>query len=252
MARTLGWIRQFHEPDSPKSMPLLVFPHAGAGASAYRTFSKVLSASFRVVVFQYPGRQDRAAEALPVSLPDIAAGAFGEFLTPERDRGIPIVAFGHSMGGLVAFEFVRLAEASGIDVRQLTVSAAVAPCRAAAKPPHPTDDEGILNHLGALEGTNTDVFANRDVMRHALAVIKADYRACDGYRCTDDVKVAAPIHVLGGDKDPYVTLGDLYGWGEHTDTVKVTVFDGGHFYLNDHLDAVAEFVASGARCGQTA
>jgi surfactin synthase thioesterase subunit len=252
MRRNLGWIRQFHEPDSPESLPLLVFPHAGAGASAYREFSKVLSKKFKVIVFQYPGRQDRAAEALLDSLSEIAAGAFAEFSTSEHNRGVPIVTFGHSMGAIVAFEFVRIAESHGIDVRQLNVSATVAPCHAAGKPSHPEDDEELLNHLLALEGTDTDVLANREVMKLTLPVVKADFKAFDAYSCANDIKVAAPIHAMGGDQDPYVTLGDLYGWGKHTDTVKVTMFDGGHFYVNQHIEAIAELLASRAYCEQTA
>ncbi|OBA79632.1 thioesterase [Mycobacterium sp. 1164966.3] len=251
MPRTLGWIRQFHPPDSAGSLPLLVFPHAGAGASAYREFSKLLSTKFNVIVFQYPGRQDRAAEASLLSLPEIAAGAFGDFSTSNHNRGLPIVTFGHSMGALVAFEFVRLAEDTGIDVRRLNVSAAVAPSNVAGKPPHPTDDEDILNHLAALEGTDSDVIANRALMRLALPVIKADYQAFDAYSCADDVKVAAAIHAMGGDQDPYITLGDLYGWGKHTDTVEVTMFDGGHFYLQSHIDAVAKLLVANAHCEQT-
>jgi surfactin synthase thioesterase subunit len=252
MPRTLGWIRQFHQPESPEALPLLVFPHAGAGASAYRGFSKKLSTKFKVIVFQYPGRQDRAAEASLTSLHEIAAGAFGEFRTSNHHRGVPIVVFGHSMGGLVAFEFVRLAEAQGIDVRHLNVSAAVAPSSAADKPPHPNGDEDILAHLAALEGTDANVFASHELMRLALPVIKADYEAFDAYACAKDVKIAAPIHAMGGDQDPYVTLGDLYRWGNHTDNAKVTVFDGGHFYLDSHIDAVAELLASSAQCEQTA
>lgn len=244
-------MRQFHPPASPHHTPLLVFPHAGAGASAYRAFSKVLSSAFDVIVVQYPGRQDRAAEALLTSVPEIAAGAFEEFSSADR-RDAPIAAFGHSMGALVAFEFVRIAEASGISVRQLIVSAAVAPCHAAAKPPHPTDDDDILRHLAALEGTSTDVFANRDLMKLALPVIKADYRAFDAYVCANDVKVAAPIHAMGGDQDPVVTLGDLYGWGKHTGSVAVTLFDGGHFYLHDHMNAVAELMSPSPQRENTA
>ncbi|OBK19444.1 thioesterase II family protein [Mycobacterium asiaticum] len=250
MPRTLGWIRQFHQPDSSERPTLLVFPHAGAGASAYRTFSKVLTNDFNVVIFQYPGRQDRAAEPPLPTLAEIAAGAFEEFSASEHNRG-PVLAFGHSMGGWAAFEFVRIAEAHGIEVRQLVVSAAVAPANAITKPSHPTEDEEILNHLTALEGTNSAVFGNRDLMRLALPVIKADYGACDAYSCTDDVKVSAPIHALGGDQDPIVTLADLYGWGKHTDSVEVTLFEGGHFFLNDHLDDVAELLASCLQREQT-
>lgn len=243
MPRSLGWMRQFHGASAPDHLPLLVFPHAGSGASAYRDFAKVLSSTFDVVVFQYPGRQDRATEAPLLTLPAIAAGAFDEFTASQQNRGVPIVTFGHSMGALVAFEFVRLAEANGLQVRQLNVSAAVAPCRVAAKPPHPKDDEQILDHLARLEGTDTDVFTNRELMRLALPVLKADYRAFDGYDCADDAQVAAPVHAMGGDRDPYVTLGDLYGWGKHTDALDVTLFDGGHFYLNGHIDAVSELLA---------
>ncbi|BBX72921.1 thioesterase [Mycobacterium shinjukuense] len=252
MPRKLGWIRQFHTPDSPESLPLLIFPHAGAGASAYREFSKACSTRFDVIVFQYPGRQDRAAEALLGSLPEIAAGAFAEFCASDRNRGVPIVTFGHSMGALVAFEFVRIAEASGIDVRQLNVSAAVAPCNAAAMPAHPRTDEELLAHLTALEGTDPGVFANNDVMRLALPVVRADFAAFDSYRCADHVQVTAPIHAMGGDQDPYVRLGDLHAWGKHTGSVAVTMFAGGHFYLHEHIEAIADLVASGAYCEQRA
>jgi surfactin synthase thioesterase subunit len=220
MHRKPGWIRQFDQPHSPESLPLLVFPHAGSGASTYREFSKVLSKKFDVIVFQYPGRQDRAAEALLGSLPEIAAGAFSEFSTSDHNRGLPIVTFGHSMGALVAFEFVRIAEARGIDVRRLNVSAAVAPCDFANKLLHPTNDEDILNYLLVLEGTDTDMLASRDVMELTLPVVKADYQACDAYSCSEGVKVAAPICAMG------VIATDLSSWVISTDGVSTPTSSG--------------------------
>jgi surfactin synthase thioesterase subunit len=251
MPRKQGWLRQFHQPELPESLPLLVFPHAGAGASTYREFSKVLSTKFSVVIFQYPGRQDRAAEAPLGSLPEIAAGAFDEFSTSAHNRGAPIVTYGHSMGAGAAFEFVRIAEATGIDVRQLIVSAAVAPCRAAGKAVRPRTDEEIFDHVAMLEGTNSDVLRNSDLMKLAFPYIKADYQACGAYSCAEEVKVAAPIHAVGGNQDPYITLGDLYGWFKHSTTVQLTMFDGGHFFLNDRIDAVAALPASCVQREQT-
>ncbi|MUM18703.1 thioesterase [Mycobacterium sp. CBMA271] len=246
MDRKLGWIRQFHKPESPDSPLLLIFPHAGAGASAYRTLSKALAAKFNVIIFQYPGRQDRAGEPALASLADIAAGAFAEFQSSDHRHDVPIYTFGHSMGAVVSFEFVRLAEAAGHHVHQLTVSSAVAPGNIADKPPLPTDDDSVLAHMGALEGTNSTVMANLDVMRMALPVMKGDYQAFNAYTCPADIKVAARIHSIGGDQDPMISMRDLYGWGQHTDTLDVTLFDGGHFYLNTHIEALADLMASGA------
>ncbi|MFG1794460.1 thioesterase II family protein [Nocardia sp. NPDC049149] len=246
------WIRQFHKPNSPELLPLLIFPHAGAGASAYRAFSKAFSANYDVTVVQYPGRQDRVREPAPTSLHELAAGTFAEFQASPQHRGLPITTFGHSMGALVSFEFARLAEAAGITVRQLTISAAVAPSRAANQPRTPKEDDELLAHLTNLEGTNTAIFGNPEVMKMTLPVIKSDHAASEAYSCDESVKISARIHAICGDNDPIVTMSDLNAWRSHSDEVNVTLFDGGHFYLNDHVDAIAELLAANAEREQTA
>lgn len=244
MPANLGWVRQFHKPTAAELPPLLICPHAGTGASFYRSLAKVFGQHFDVVVFQYPGRQDRAREAALATVPEIAAGALADYLASQHNRGLPLTVFGHSMGAMVAFELVRAAEAAGHEVRLLAASAAVSPGKAAELPPHPSEDEQILDHLGSLEGTGADVLASREIMRMALPVVKADYQAFDAYTCPLDVKVRARIHALGGAEDPFVSPRDLYGWGNHSEQeLEVTVFDGGHFYLADNAAGLAEVLA---------
>ncbi|MGQ4597191.1 alpha/beta fold hydrolase [Nocardia sp. R6R-6] len=242
MPASLGWIRQFHKPRSADCPPLLIFPHAGAGASAYRTVSKTLSAHFDTKLLQYPGRQDRGAEPAAATLPEIAAGAFEAFRS-ESAADVPLTVFGHSMGAIIAFEFVRLAEAAGLPVRLLAASSAAAPGLIADLPGHPTEDEELLDHMTALNGTGADVLANRDLLRMALPVLQADYRAFDAYACAADVRIESPIRVLGGDEDQFVAPRELYAWSAHTSSAaEVTLFAGGHFYLHDHLDGIAELL----------
>ncbi|GGK57820.1 thioesterase II family protein [Nocardia camponoti] len=246
MARELGWIRQFKAPEAAGLPPLIVFPHAGAGASAYRVFAKTFSAQFDTVIVQYPGRQDRAREAAAETLPELAAGAFDAFVASAHQTGVPVTVFGHSMGSIVAFEFVRLAASKGLPVRLLVASAAASPHRIAELPAHPTEDEALLDHMGALNGTGADVMASREVMRMALPVLKADYRAFDAYSCAADVRVDVPVLVLGGEDDPFVGPRDLRGWADCTTaTAEVALFDGGHFFLDDNLDAIAEVLTAG-------
>lgn len=236
-------MRKFHNPDSTDRPTLLIFPHAGAGASWYRQFSKVLSDDFEVIAFQYPGRQDRAGEPALTSLEDIAAGALAEFLASHINRGEPVSMLGHSMGALVSFEFARRAEAAGVTVRQLTVLAAVAPHRAASKPPAPKDDEGLLDHLRWLGGTNADVIADPELVTMTFPVVKADHLAAEAYSCDPSARIAARIQVVGGDQDPIVSMADLHGWREHSDDVAVTMFEGGHFFLLDHVADIADLLS---------
>lgn len=241
-APSKGWMRKFHNLDSVDRPPLLIFPHAGAGASWYRQFSKVLSFYFEVIVFQYPGRQDRAREAPLASLSAIAAGAFAEFEMSAFNCGMPIMTLGHSMGALISFEFARIAEAAGVKVRQLTILAAVAPHRAADKPPAPKDEQGLLDHLRLLGGTNADVIADPELIQLAMPVVNADHKAAEAYSCERTAQVGASIHVIGGVQDPILTMADLYGWREHSDDVEVTMFEGGHFFLVDHVDTISRLV----------
>ena len=81
---------------------LFCFAHAGAGASAYRTWA--VSAPFRVVPVQYPGREERLAEA-PV--PDILKLAELAESTVLSRAGGRYALFGHSMGAMVAYELVQ-------------------------------------------------------------------------------------------------------------------------------------------------
>ena len=238
--RTAPVLRAFHRPPAADAPLLLVFGHAGSGASAYRELSSRVTSGYEVLVMQYPGRQDRGREPAAGALADLAAEAFAEYSARAEQR--PTVVFGHSMGAVVGFEFTRLAVAAGAPVTRLVASAATAPSRVADLPRHPTDDESLLAHLGMLQGTGGAVLANETVMRMALPVLRADYAAFDAYQCAGDVRVDVPIRVIGGADDQVIAPHLLHSWSAHSDDVEVTVVDGGHFHIDEHPGTVAQIL----------
>lgn len=216
---------------------VVVFPHAGASAASYRTLATALAAGRETFLVQYPHRADRLCEPAAETVDDLAQGLFqaGPWCGVA-----PLLLFGHSMGAIVAFEFARIAEAHGVPVQKLWVSAGPAPCVVAGMPDLPTNDGGLLADIADLGGTAPELLADEEFAELLITAARADYQALNLYRCSTDVRIRADIHALGGRDDHRVTADVLQLWDSHTaGAFELSLLDGGHFYVNDHVDAVA-------------
>ncbi|MBM7173156.1 thioesterase [Streptomyces sp. G44] len=245
------WFRRFTA--AKGDGPLLVcFPHAGGSAAAYVELARALSAEFDVVSVQYPGRQDRFAEAPFTALGPLVEAVAGELADgPARDHGRPYALFGHSMGALVAFETARLLVRDGLPApMRLFLSGRGGPLCHSGDVDKPWDDAEVLADLHRLGGTDRTMLEDPDVLEMVLPALRADYRAVATYRWTGGEPLAVPVTALIGDRDPMVTVGEAQMWGEHTSgDFALKVFGGGHFYLTDRIGQVAAAVGEGLLAG---
>jgi len=219
----------------------LVFPHAGGAAIAYRALATALAAGGAdAFVMQYPQRGDRLAHPAPTTVGELATELFD---AGDWARVGPLRLFGHCMGAVVAFEFARVAERHGVEVGQLWVSASEAPSAVAASPSLPTAKAEIIAEMVDLGGTDPQLLADDDFVELLLMAVRADYTAFNRYACDADVRVAADIHTLGGESDHRISADMLRGWETHTTgAFTLSLFDGGHFYVNDQIEDVAELI----------
>jgi surfactin synthase thioesterase subunit len=236
------WIKR--SPGQPSRGATVVFPHAGGAAAAYRSFATALSVEGGdAFVMQYPQRADRLAHPAPDTVEELAADLFA-----AGDWGGlgPLRLFGHCMGAVIAFEFARLAERNGVDIHQLWVSASQAPCTIANSPRLPTAAAEVVTNMVDLGGTDPRLLADEDFIELLVRAVRADYLAFNRYACEPNVRIRADIHTLGGRDDHRVSQEMLTRWETHTaGAFTRSLFEGGHFYINDHMGAVAELVNAG-------
>ena len=83
---------------------LICFPYAGGGPSLFRGWPLELSQQVEVCAVQRPGREARMKEP-PIGDLRRLVVELADAIEPSLDR--PFALFGHSVGGLVAFEFAR-------------------------------------------------------------------------------------------------------------------------------------------------
>ena len=233
------WIKR--SPGQTSDGATVIFPHAGGAAAAYRTLAAALAAGGNdVYVVQYPQRADRLTHPAPDTVEELAAQLFD---AGDWGRLGPLKLFGHCMGAVIAFEFARVAEARGADVHRLWVSASQAPSTIATSPRLPTADTEVIANMVDLGGTDERLLADEDFVDLLVRAVRADYLAFNRYSCDDDVQLRADIHTVGGRDDHRVSEDMLRGWATHAGgAFTLSMFDGGHFYINDHIGTVAELV----------
>ncbi|MFI2645698.1 thioesterase II family protein [Streptomyces sp. NPDC018610] len=231
------WFHRY-EPAPRATRRLVCFPHAGGAASYFVPVARAMAGRTEVLAVQYPGRQERRHEPCVTSVEELARAAV-DALAPSPDR--PLTLFGHSMGAMVAFEAARLLEREGKGPRALVVSGRRAPSRVrpAQDLVHLRDDEGLMAEIRRLSGTDDRILADEELLRMILPAIRSDYRAVESYRYRQGPPLSCPVLALIGDDDPQVTRDEAQAWAEHTTArFDMTVFPGGHFYLNSQGEAV--------------
>ena len=222
------WLRGWRATSSA-SARLVLFPHAGGGASFYRRWADDLS-GMDVRVVQYPGREDRIDDAYCSDLHELAAHV-GRAVAPLAD--LPLIFFGHSMGATVAYEVAGHLQCEGVPrVEHLFVSGQPAPTHPRGDSVHLRDDEELVEELVRLGATSRAFLDNPALRDLVLPAVREDYRLIETYGPRPGQLLQCPITACLGDRDHETTVDEMRGWAEHTwGEFTLRMFSGDHFYL---------------------
>ncbi len=167
-------------------------------------------------------------------------------LVPYTDR--PYALFGHSMGGVLAYEASRqLAQRSQRAPSHLFISGRRSPATFERDPPidHLPDREFALEINRRYGGIPAEVLDDAEVLALLLPALRGDLHALDQYRPGAAPPVQWPLTVFGGAEDPRATRPQLEGWrSEAGAAFRLRTFPGGHFYLTSCRAQLLADVAS--------
>jgi surfactin synthase thioesterase subunit len=230
-------------PADSEALLLFCFPHAGAGASTYRSWLNTMP-DVTVVPLQPPGREARLRETPHRRMEPLVAELAEVVSEAAGDR--PYAMWGHSLGALVAYETQREIRRRGdAEPVHLVVSGCAAPhCRFDDGPPvtgmSPAELVEMLRRLG---GTPEWLLADPELLEMIMPAIRADFEVKETYRWADELALRTPLTVLSSLGDPRAADAAQARWQELSmgPFAKRTVL-GGHFALFEQPERTAQFL----------
>lgn len=220
---------------------LFCFPYAGASAQIFRPWSLLLPEWIEVHAIELPGRGRRWSEPAYTDLQELVQ-AIAPAIHPYLDQ--PFALFGHSMGAWISFELAQLLhQTSTLKPECLFISGRRAPQFPNTKPPiHKLSEALLLQELRQLNGTPTEILENQELLNLLLPILRADFMLLETYIYQEQPPLPYPIHIYGGQQDPYVTIAELSAWQQQTSCdFTLQLLPGDHFFLHS---AQAELLRS--------
>lgn len=210
---------------------LFCFPHAGGAPVAFFPWVARFSKEIECVCLQYPGRAHRLREPSSTSVRQLVDGILQEIDDLSEK---PFAFYGHSLGGIVAFELTRaLRQLGRPGPRHLYIGAARPPQMASSRPPiHMLPDGDFVAAVNSrYGGIPSAIAADSGAMEMILPGLRGDFTAYETYQCRPSDPLAIPITIFGGAQDTAVPPECLQGWGQHTDAAfDIKLLPGGHFF----------------------
>lgn len=228
-----------------EKVKLFCLPYAGGhSARIYSTWKKLLHTNIEIYPVELSGRGKRIAQPHYKNFEDAIEDVY-KLITQEIEIDDNYALFGHSMGGLLAYELTHLLIERGYrQPLHIFVSGRRAPhiLRGYNKKLHILSDNEFIDEILKLNGTPKEIFENKELAALYIPILKSDYRIIENYHNKTKNKFKIPMTSFGGNEDD-IAEDDIAGWREHTNhKFNYHMFDGGHFFLHNKEREITEII----------
>lgn len=225
---------------------LFCFTCAGGNHTLFDAFFHNLGENVQVVGVCLPARMRRMFEVAHTTMVSMVTDIASEI---SQYLDLPYSLFGHSLGGLVAFEVACALQDGGFPPPCSVYPSAIGPPHiesARFKDPKLQlsrySYDQVVSYLRAKGGTPEEVLECRDIMEIMIPSIKGDYACLESYDYQNS-KTGSRVVVCCGDKDD-LTSDELDQWRMCArGPIEFHMFTGGHFYINESYQLI-EFLVN--------
>ncbi|MCM1187138.1 MAG: thioesterase domain-containing protein [Lachnoclostridium sp.] len=220
-------------------MKLFCLAHAGGDSRYFDKFiSYTRNKNIDIVPIEYNGRGKYKKEKIAESFDELQSEVLDKICMYISNE--PYAIFGHSMGGLLAYEICASMLQKKVKLPiHLYISSRDEP-----KSPHSYifSDNKLVERLLSIGDENSAIYLNKRFAKIYLYRIKEDFRLLQQYQCLKPIKLDIHTRIFWSKTDDTI-LTVIKNWDNYfTGVVEYKEFSGGHFYLNYHYKDVLDII----------
>jgi surfactin synthase thioesterase subunit len=222
-------------------MTLICIPYAGGNKHSYRNLRRLIDKEISVNTLELPGRGSRSTESLISDLNDMAEDVYQQIL---KYTVTDYMIFGHSMGAMLGDLVIHKLEERG---KNLPIHFLITGCpspkrRGLRKKLSELTDQDFKKALNLLGGMPNQVLGNHELANYIMPVLRNDISAIDNDVYTKSRKYNVPLTIFSGTNESLVEE-DMVTWQLETSVpIHYQYLEGGHFFINKHLNFIANFI----------
>lgn len=229
--------------DTKTPTTLFALPFAGGNSFSYRPLEAHLSDSIKLTSLELPGHGKRMRQPLLSDMQWLVKDILTQLQT-YYVLNQPYAFFGHSMGAVLALLVTRhLQTAQKPLPKHLFISGYRPPSLPSHLPlRYNLPKVEFQKMLRALGGSPSAVLENEDLMEMLEPILRQDFQAIETYVYQPHPPLNVPMTVCYGTNDKNTKV-DMSLWQQETQQpVNFKVFEGGHFFIFDHLPVLGKLI----------
>lgn len=225
-------------------MRLFCLPFVGGSGSFFNGLAQYLKPNIETVDLEYAGHMERRHEPFYRNFDELTADMYGQVRARVRPKE-PYALFGYSLGAIAAAEVTKAILAKGeLPPPAHVFLASHGPCVLGERvnADGQDTDETVRQWTIRFGGLPEKLINSRTFWRIYLPIYRADYELITGYDFSRlDFVTGIPATALFSPED--IPRTNIEKWRDiFTGACDVLEYDGGHFFLREHEQEVADVI----------
>ncbi|NIM14920.1 MAG: thioesterase [Candidatus Aminicenantes bacterium] len=227
-----------------KKIKLFCFPYAGGAAAAFNKWRQYLDKYIDLRAVELAGRGKRIYDPPYNSIEEAVDDVFN-LISEELAKG-PYAFYGHSMGGIIAYELAyKIRDNNLPEPLHIFFSGRGAPNIPCEDDEmyHLLPEDEFREKIIELGGTPKEFFDHLELLEVLLPMLRSDFKIAETYEHNGEIKpLDYDITVFIG-KEEEVNAEQMHGWREHTNKVcTIYYFAGEHFFIHDETEQIVRII----------